>query len=64
CEAVDYLAPAREVVAVATDVPLPAVDLTLPSSPPDPAAFAALAGSLGLGGSADRLLQALAGRST
>lgn len=66
-EAVDYLGPAREVVAVATDVPLPPLDLTLPAAPPDPAAFAALAESLGLGGSADRLLQALAaaaGRNT
>ena len=66
-EAVGYLGPAREVVAVATDIPLPPLDLTLPATPPDPAAFAALAESLGLGGSADRLLQALAavtGRNT
>jgi len=63
-EAAEYLGPARRVVAVATDVPLPAIDLTLPAAPPDPAAFAELAASLGLGGSADRLLQALAGRST
>ncbi|MEA4945742.1 MAG: 5'-3' exonuclease [Propionicimonas sp.] len=63
-DAADYLGPARTVVAVATDVPLPALDLTLPAAPPDPAAFTVLAGTLGLGGSADRLLQALAGRST
>ena len=63
-EAVEYLGPARTVVAVATDVPLPDLDLTLPSAPPDPEGFTALAESLGLGGSADRLLQALAGRST
>ncbi len=63
-EAADYLAPARQVVAVATDVALPEVDLTLPAAPPDPAAFATLTESLGLGGSAQRLLQALAGRST
>lgn len=63
-EAVDYLGPARTVVTVARDVPLPELDLTLPSAPPDPAAFTALAESLGLGGSAQRLLQALAGRST
>lgn len=63
-EAADYLAPARQVVAVATDVPLPEVDLTLPTAPVAPAAFAGLTASLGLGGSADRLLQALAGRST
>lgn len=59
-EAVGYLGPAREVVAVATEIALPPLDLTLPAAPPDPAAFAALAASLGLGGSADRLLQALA----
>jgi len=63
-EAVEYLGPARTVVAVATDVPLPELDLTLRAAPPDPAAFSALAESLGLGGSAQRLLQALAGRST
>ncbi len=63
-EAAEYLGPARQVVAVATDIPLPAVDLTLPAAPPDPEVFAALTGSLGLGGSASRLLQALAGRST
>lgn len=62
--AIDYLGPAREVVAVATDVPLPQVNLALPSAPPDPAGFTALAESLGLGGSAGRLLQALAGRNT
>ena len=63
-EAIDYLGPARTVVAVATEVPLPELDLTLHPAPPDPDAFAALAESLGLGGSAQRLLQALAGRST
>ncbi len=62
--AVDYLGPARTVVAVATDVPLPELDLTLPSAPADPDRFAALTESLGLGGSATRLVQALAGRST
>src|SRR5699024_69536 len=30
--AVDYLGPARTVVAVATDVPLPELDLTLPAA--------------------------------
>ena len=62
--AVDYLGPARTVVAVADDVPLPDLDLALPAAPPDPDAFAALAETLGLGGAASRLLQALAGRST
>lgn len=60
--AVDYLGPAREVVAVRTDAPLPKADLTLPSAPPDPEEFAALAEVLGLGGSADRILAALARR--
>ena len=50
--------------AVAEDVPLPDLDLALPAEPPDPDAFAALAETLGLGGAASRLLQALAGRST
>ncbi len=63
-EAVDYLGPARAVVGVATDVPLPDLDLTLPDAAADPKGFTALAETLGLGGSADRLLQALAGRST
>lgn len=62
-ESVDYLGPARTVVAVATDVPLPDLDLTLPTAPPDSDRFRALAEALGLGGSATRLLQALAGRS-
>ena len=63
-EAVDYLAAARTVVATEDRVPLPPVDLTLPAAPgPE---FAALAAGLGLGGSADRLVEALvqAGRST
>jgi 5'-3' exonuclease len=58
--AIDYLGPAREVVAVRTDVDLPDLDLTLPSAPPDPEEFAALAEVLGLGGSADRILAAMA----
>ncbi|MCA0294264.1 MAG: 5'-3' exonuclease [Actinobacteria bacterium] len=60
--AVEYLGPAREVVAVRRDVPLPDLDLTLPSVPPDPEEFAALAEVLGLGGSGDRILAALARR--
>lgn len=57
---IDYLGAAGEVVAVATDVKLPAVDLSLPRSPADPARFDALTASLGLGGSAQRILAALA----
>jgi 5'-3' exonuclease len=63
-ESVDYLAAARTVVATETAVALPPLDLTLPAAPGP--GFAALATELGLGGSADRLVEALvqAGRST
>ena len=56
----DYLGPARAVVAAARGVPLPAVDLALPAPAEGPGLFAALAGELNLGGSADRTLAALA----
>lgn len=59
----DYLGAARQVVAGAVDVPLGAVDLTLPRAPRDPARFAELAASLALGGSAQRILAALATRA-
>ena len=68
--AMDYLGPAREVVAAARTLDLPHVDLTLPAEPRDPELFAALAEKLNLGGSADRIVAALAaagqraGRST
>lgn len=58
--AVDYLGPAREVVTAARGVPLPEVDLALPAAPKDPELFAALTEKLNLGGSADRILAALA----
>ena len=58
--AVDYLGPARAVVTAARGVPLPEVDLALPAAPKDPELFAALAEELNLGGSADRILAALA----
>ncbi|MFZ0529065.1 MAG: 5'-3' exonuclease [Propionicimonas sp.] len=61
-DAVDYLAAAREVVAVRRDLDLGPLDLTLPHSPADPARFAELAAELNLGGSAERILAALAGR--
>jgi len=48
------------VVAVATDVELPRVALDLPHSPVDPDAFDRLRTELALGGSADRILAALA----
>lgn len=57
--AIDYLGAARQVVAVRTDVDLDAPDLTLTVAPADPERFAALTESLGLGGSASRILAAL-----
>jgi 5'-3' exonuclease len=61
--AVDYLGVAREVVRVRTDVPVGVTldDLVAPRSPADPDGFAALTELLNLGGSAERLLKALAG---
>lgn len=61
--AIDYLGPAREVVAVRTDAPVADLDLTLPAGPADPARFGSLAEELNLGGAATRILAALAGRS-
>lgn len=58
---VDYLAAASQVVACERDVPLPDADLALPRAPRDPERFAALTEELGLGGSATRILAALAG---
>ncbi len=60
--AIDYLGAAGEVVAVRRDVELGPLDLTLPSVPADPEAFARLATELKLGGAADRILAALARR--
>ena len=60
--AIDYLGSAGEVVAVRRDVELGPLDLTLPSTPADPDAFARLARKLKLGGAADRILTALARR--
>lgn len=57
---IDYLAAAGEVVAVATDVALPELPLDLPRSPADPDAFDRLRAELALGGSADRILAAMA----
>ncbi|MDX6321404.1 MAG: hypothetical protein QOF52_1262 [Propionibacteriaceae bacterium] len=61
--AIDYLAVAPTVVAVARDLDLnvTAEDLLLPSAPKDPEAFAALTESLGLGGSAQRILASMTG---
>jgi 5'-3' exonuclease len=58
-EAAPYLAVAPKVVRVAVDVPLPAVDTTLPHTPRDPAALEELRVRWGLGGSLTRLLTTL-----
>ncbi|MEU1279839.1 5'-3' exonuclease [Streptomyces sp. NPDC005805] len=60
-EARPYLAVAPKVVRVASDVPLPEADLSLPEEPRDPAALDALAERWGLGGAVVRLRTALAG---
>ncbi|MET2718789.1 5'-3' exonuclease [Streptomyces harbinensis] len=57
--ALPYLAVAPTVVRVATEVPLPEHDATLPRTPRDPAALDALAGRWGLGSALERLLTAL-----
>ncbi|MFF8701433.1 5'-3' exonuclease H3TH domain-containing protein [Streptomyces albidoflavus] len=58
-EARPYLAVAPKVVRVATDVELAPFDPTLPSTPRDPEALAALAERWNLGGSLERLLAVL-----
>ncbi|SEQ42935.1 5'-3' exonuclease [Microlunatus flavus] len=60
--AIDYLAVAPEVVAVARDLDLGVApdDLVLPTAPVDPEMFTALTERLGLGTSATRVLAALA----
>ncbi|HVL98814.1 MAG TPA: 5'-3' exonuclease H3TH domain-containing protein [Egibacteraceae bacterium] len=55
-----YLAAAAPVVRVVTDVPVPPLDDRLPPTPPDPAAFVALADGLRLDPSFNRLLRAMA----
>jgi 5'-3' exonuclease len=59
-EARPYLAVAPRVVRVATDVPLPERDATLPRAPHDPHALEALNARWALGGALRRLLAALA----
>ncbi|MGW7080806.1 5'-3' exonuclease [Streptomyces sp. NPDC054871] len=56
-----YVAVAPTVVRVAGDVPLPDVDLALPSEPRDPAALDELAARWNLGGALKRLLTTLQG---
>ncbi|MBA8795001.1 5'-3' exonuclease [Friedmanniella endophytica] len=62
--AIDYLAVAPTVVAVARDIDLSVGtdDLRLPTAPAHPRVFAGLTERLGLGSSAERVLAALAGR--
>ncbi len=62
--AIDYLAVAPDVVAVARhlDLGVGLADLALPSSPADPDRFAGLVRSHSLGGSAERITRALAER--
>ncbi|MEV0276073.1 5'-3' exonuclease [Streptomyces sp. NPDC050610] len=60
-EARPYIAVAPKVVRVASDVPLPEFDATLPREPRDPEALAELTARWGLGGSAQRLLSTLHG---
>ncbi|MBM7797180.1 5'-3' exonuclease [Microlunatus panaciterrae] len=63
---IDYLAVAPTVVAVVRDLDLSVGldDLRMPAAPPDPEVFTRLAESLGLGGSATRVLAALAARTS
>lgn len=57
--AADYIAAAGPVVAVRTDVPLPAHDPSVPRSPAEPARLVELVDATGLGSSVERVLQAL-----
>jgi 5'-3' exonuclease len=57
----DYLAVAPKVVAVATDVPLPDYDDSLPTAPADAAALAELSDRWNLGTPVARLRAVLAG---
>ncbi len=58
--ALDYLAVAPQVVAVARDIDLGSPDLTLPRQPADAEMLAAVSAKFGLGGSVDRLVETLA----
>jgi 5'-3' exonuclease len=59
--ATSYLAVAPTVVRVARDVPLPAVEATLPNAPADPEGLLALAEKWNLAGPCRRLVDALNG---
>ena len=62
-KAIDYLAVAPSVVAVASDLDLGITEdgLSLPAAPAEPETFAALTERYGLGGSAERVVKSLAG---
>ena len=62
--AADYVAAAPGVVAVRTDVPLPAYDDTLPTAPADPERLVELADRWGLDSSVNRVLNALSRERT
>jgi 5'-3' exonuclease len=57
--ALDYLPKAWEVVRVARDIPLPAVDTTLPRLPKDPDALQSLVDRWGVGNAVERVMRAL-----
>jgi 5'-3' exonuclease len=57
----DYLAAARTVVRVVTDVPLPPLRAELPTVPTDPERVLAVSERWGLAGSCTRLVRALSG---
>ena len=61
-DALDYLAVAPQVVAVAREIPLEPFDATLPREPRDPDMLAALAAEFNLGGPVDRLTETLRSR--
>ena len=56
----EYLASARDVVAVSRTAPVPPLDTKLPSTPADPDALLTLAERWGLAGAAKRIVDALA----
>jgi len=57
----EYLASARDVVAVSLTVPLPPLETKLPSAPADPDGLIALAERWGLAGATKRIVDALSG---
>jgi 5'-3' exonuclease len=59
----DYLAVAPDVVRVARDVPLPAMEPVLPPSPADPEALMDLAQRWNLAGACKRLVDAISAAS-